>query len=106
MRLKEDSNNYNAESVRNKEYRHSPLEDTVVSKKSKKDTKRWCKGIEGREHEWEMTIPKNDARFKRLFWRLNICKNCGKQDYRSTEYWCEEHKVWDKRYYFGEHKHS
>lgn len=96
MRLKEDSSSYKAESVKRKEFRHSPVEESVKKRISKKDTRKWCKGIEGREHKWEMRRPKNETIWRVPFRRLNVCKNCGKQDYRSVEYWCEEHQVWDK----------
>lgn len=92
MRLKEDSSSYNAQGVRNKEYRHSPIGETVIKKPSKKDTKRWCKGIVGRGHDWEMVIPKNEEWYARPFRPICTCKKCGKQDYDNTEYWCEKHK--------------
>lgn len=50
----------------------------------KKDTKRWCKGVVGREHqgewvkhEYEMTV----AGTRKIIWLWNVkkCKVCGKQ---------------------------
>lgn len=90
MRLKEDSSNYNAESVKRKEFRHSPVSYEVVKRKSKKDTKRWCKGVIGVEHEWEKITPRNV--YKGM--RLNVCRKCGKQDATTMEFLCRDCGEW------------
>jgi hypothetical protein len=34
----------------------------------RKDTRRWCRGVEGREHDPEIVIPENQR------WRWNVCR--------------------------------
>ncbi len=43
---------------------------------SRKDTKRWCRGVEGREHTPVCVPYKQDAIFKS--WRNYTCSACGK----------------------------
>jgi hypothetical protein len=90
--LKEDSGSYKAQSVKHKEYRHSPVSSKTVRKGAKKDTERWCKGVVGREHEWERAVPKNIGIYLTL--RRDVCKNCNKQNHRTTEYLCNGCGEW------------
>lgn len=52
---------------------------------NKKDTKRWCRGVVGREHdaEWVSYSELNHSMgwFMRVFsgWKILRCKKCGKQ---------------------------
>jgi len=49
---------------------------------SRKNTRKWCRGVVGRQHEPEI---RDYAEYKkvspRIFsgWRVVICKNCGKE---------------------------
>lgn len=56
------------------------LPDTQVGKhRAKKDTKRWCKGVAGREHVWVYTL------FTKWFWAKDEyfwkCSVCRKEDW-------------------------
>src|SRR5258706_3641772 len=42
----------------------------------RKDTKRWCKGIISREHQFSEPIP----RWEGSSWADKICQNCGKKE--------------------------
>lgn len=52
MRLKKDHSDYRSSGLWSK---YNPKEHGF---KRKKDTKRWCKGKEGREHDWTEYHPK------------------------------------------------
>lgn len=93
MRLKEDRSSYRAESLIKKEFVHTPIEDTGIKHKAKKNTKKWCGGVEGREHDWEMTAPSNSP-FRNAIMRKPVCKKCKKQDWRNTEYLCQKCGSW------------
>lgn len=98
MRLKEDSSSYRAIGLKVKY-----AEPRQAGWRSRKNTKRWCKGKVGVEHEWEHITPKNDI----SPWRkMDVCKNCGKQSYNNVSYYCREHQTWDKKIFWGnEHTH-
>lgn len=49
-------------------------------KKQKKDTKKWCRGKEGREHVWVL-IETNKTWYDRCFQRFQ-CEGCQKMKYR------------------------
>jgi hypothetical protein len=56
----------------------------------KKDTKRWCKGVVGREHvtEWKNKYPS----FRQCIHVLT-CKTCGKEvRYYMPKYWWKENR--------------
>lgn len=52
-----------------------------------KDTRRWCKGVVGREHKWKR-ISYYEAKFKTpdpdrragllAHWRIDVCERCGR----------------------------
>lgn len=92
MRLKEDDSSYKAASIKRREYRQSPIIDDKVAKKSKKDTKKWCRGKIGVPHEFEMEIPRN-SRGILLGFRIDVCKNCGKHG-RNMEHYCKTCALW------------
>ncbi len=102
MRLKEDSSNWKASNI----IRKVKQPPSVPIKRSRKDTKRWCKGKAGVEHEYEMRVPPNDSTAIRGFRRVPICINCSRQDYRGVEYWCRPHNTWDRHLFWGEHTHE
>lgn len=97
MRLKEDASSYKAMGLKKK------LEEipAVFKHKNKKDTKKWCKGKVGVEHNYELQVPKNEILGG---WRLiPICNNCGKQDYHGVYYWCNtEEEYFDKWHWHDE----
>lgn len=67
-------------------------EDDPTPHRSRKNTKKWCKGVTGREHVTEIVIPANaggrqcrEGRYSwmepELFWmcaHVEECVNCGK----------------------------
>lgn len=63
--------------------RHTKEPDAQVAKPkaSKKDTKRWCKGKEGREHKTEVRSYKDAKGVKWAHdgWFILICTACGKE---------------------------
>lgn len=100
MRLKEDSDSWKAMGLKKK----LKIIPDVPRSKSKKNTNRWCKGKVGVDHEWENIVPHNSYHstwYKGV--RQDVCKNCGKQSYNNTKYWCKQHKTWSKKVYFDEH---
>lgn len=100
MRLKEDSSSYNAIGLKKK---YSQVQD--VRFKSKKDTKKWCRGKVGTLHEYEHTVPRNSIRLNWI--KYDICKNCGRQETKNASYWCRHHKVWDKTIHWrDDHEHE
>lgn len=74
MRIKRDKTNWNATSIIKRDVRHSH-DEPRVSLKSKKDTKRWCRGKVGVEHVWERY-----AKYYKMF-IYTRCINCKKEDY-------------------------
>lgn len=81
MRLKEDSSSYKAIGLKAKLL---PVPEQVVTH-AKKNTKRWCKGKVGHEHEWGITKMRRFhaelSFFGDALWQDWACENCGKQDY-------------------------
>lgn len=63
---------------------------------SKKNTKRWCRGVVGREHdaEWQSYVERKHCQglfFEALkHWSVLVCKSCGKEiktDYGKIPWW-------------------
>ena len=52
--------------------------DEVCRKNNRKDTKRWCKGKEGIEHEPVVYTCKELHMYDFDNWLVLTCKNCGK----------------------------
>ena len=51
----------------------------------KKNTKKWCKGIEGRKHEPTMSVKNAGSKWWYSIW---LCANCGKHlSYRWSSQW-------------------
>lgn len=53
-------------------------ESTEHKPKVRKDTKKWCKGVEGREHVW--TLGKTD--YRGFMFQRWICDNCQRTAYK------------------------
>lgn len=51
-------------------FRHTKGGAEELPHRSKKDTKRWCKGKVGREHEF--------VRLNLQWYSIDACKNCGR----------------------------
>jgi len=75
---------YKEELNKHKEARQAPAENEEPKRLGKKDTKRWCKGKVGREHETVcMTYGemKGESNYFGFFsnWYYLVCKKCGKE---------------------------
>lgn len=91
-RISEDNTSYRASGIERRDFRHTANGPEVTGKPRKhKDTKRWCKGIQGREHVLVTVMGKNDyfnrgcGDFGYMFlgstWVCHHevkCENCGK----------------------------
>lgn len=79
MRLKEERSNWHASAVERKNFRRGAQTDRIRRPRSKKDTKKWCKGKVGVLHNPQITG------FKRVVfgWVSMIiewkCDACGKE---------------------------
>ena len=51
--------------------------------RAKKNTKKWCKGVEGREHKPECQKGPEIGKWYLEDWRFLVCTTCGKQ----LDYW-------------------
>lgn len=68
------------ESIEYKDQKHDHgTEEVPRHRGKKKDTKRWCKGKVGREHDWDVTEPVK-LRWTNMTVTKMCCKNCGKKD--------------------------
>lgn len=86
MRLKEDSSSWRGMGLKAKA---APIPERPKYK-AKKDTKRWCLGKVGRDHDYEVRQPQGGM-FSRGSYsegrvRMPVCKRCGRQDYDRIEY--------------------
>lgn len=52
---------------------------TVSGKRNRKDRKRWCKGKEGVEHEFECSRYTSESSAAFNAWRVLACRKCGKR---------------------------
>jgi hypothetical protein len=85
MRIKETKDNWKASNILRK--LATPPEQ--VKHQSHKNTKKWCKGKVGVEHDYKQgevktfegqTYPSGEHKvFCR--WRVDVCRTCGKQNY-------------------------
>lgn len=69
------------ESIEYKDQKHDHgTEEIPRHRGKKKNTKRWCKGKVGREHDWRPFG--NTIRFMGQVIRRQECSNCGKRIYK------------------------
>lgn len=115
-RISKDSTSWRAYGLakRNEDWENNPKRQPVKAKK--KNTKRWCKGKVGVEHNFESTlvVQTNPKCFTGVFcghWfhYQNACTGCGKEDWGRDERkgidrerqeelaakWCTEDHLWD-----------
>lgn len=106
MRLAEDSSSWKSSGIRRRDFRHAGNGPEVTGQKRKrKNTRRWCKGVEGREHSPVIVRDKYDHFGRGCYrdeselggvlvgavgrWHCHherVCENCGKV----LEYWLGE----------------
>jgi len=81
MKISRDDSSWHASGVLVRDARHTKTEQQVGGHRAKKDTKRWCRGKVGREHEgeWkhhdEVTHRRPGSRFTANCW-ICVCKRC------------------------------
>lgn len=102
MRIKETKSNWNASGIIKRDFRHDSSQPQTSRVKSKKDTRKWCKGKVGVEHDYEYQFPKNDMIFFRM---MAVCLTCGRQDSMQVLYWCGGHEEWED-YPSWDHKNA
>jgi hypothetical protein len=83
MRLKEDSYSWRASGLLRRNARQDKPPDAHRPVAGKKDTRRWCKGVAGREHK-PVCMPWRKFGTARVgsitdHWRLLACSVCGKE---------------------------
>lgn len=100
MRLKEDNDSYKASGVKRRQYRQSPAVDRIRRPRPSKNTKLWCKGKVGVEHDVQLekidglNFTHNQGKYWRLIhWK---CTNCGKTWLDSIHRTEEERKKLNK----------
>lgn len=60
---------------RHRDERQTPSSDTVVVHPAKKNTRRWCKGRPGREHDYSVFVPWGGTLVAA---RRRACSVCGR----------------------------
>ena len=92
MRLAEDTSSWRASGLQRRDFRHThngpdpelAFVDNIyddltqvppVQKRKHKDTKRWCKGVVGREHAYTQV----EESLGRLTLKFDLCAACGKK---------------------------
>lgn len=87
MRIKKDKTSWHAGGVIARDARHEKSPDNTAKHLSKKNTKRWCKGKVGREHQGEWVryyeLKHDGGRMGKCNWRIFVCKRCQKHLNRS-----------------------
>ena len=71
--LSEDDSSWKASGVRRRDFRHSH-DGPEVSGPKRKNTRKWCKGVVGREHSFVVT---SVGRFGNHL--IDKCEVCGKE---------------------------
>lgn len=74
MRIKKDASSWRAGGVLARDARHEKTPSEIAPHRSKKNTRRWCKGHVGREHT---PVWRNYKSYGH--WRMLVCTTCGKQ---------------------------
>lgn len=54
---RDDPGSWRSRDVQHRDQKHSHDGPEVLPERRKKDTKRWCKGKEGREHDYSVLVP-------------------------------------------------
>ena len=83
MKISRDDGSWHASGVLARDARHVKTEQQVAGHRAKKDTKRWCRGRVGKEHDLEW-VNFWAHRQNREYqpgdgnWWMSICKRCEK----------------------------
>lgn len=90
-RLKKDHSNWRTMGLW-KKYQHPNVYETPKRVKRSKNTKRWCKGKVGREHDYKLKQTED--------WQMMpICSKCKKQDYSGVLYKCNKTGEFEKSHF-------
>jgi hypothetical protein len=74
--LKDDDSSWKAGGIKRRDFRHTKNGPHIPKHQGKKKkTKKWCKGIEGREHVIKHT---NHPRYS-AYAHVDLCEICGKE---------------------------
>lgn len=80
-RLKKDHSGYGTYGKWVK-YQYPKINEYPKLNHRRKNTKKWCKGRKGINHEYELI---EKSKFLDWVWIVEKCKNCGKQNYKSLK---------------------
>jgi hypothetical protein len=72
--------------VKRRDERHTKDENIRPTSSNKKNTKKWCRGVVGREHK----LACKDVDFYRFKNKVLACTECGKQ----VDWWSEPPLFW------------
>lgn len=81
-RISDDDSSWKASGVQHRDFRHTHNGPEVSSRAKKKNTRKWCKGVVGREHTFNVGVaaPRwNRFRDGRPMWIVDKCSTCGKE---------------------------
>lgn len=98
-RIKKDHSNWKTMGLW-KRFQYPKVEEESKKPKSKKNTKKWCKGKVGVKHDYKLEIPQNDPESIRGFRKVPICTNCRRQDYNGVLYKNKKTGVYEKHWLF------
>jgi len=93
-KISKDKGSYRASGIIHRDNRHDKSVDGATGPaRKKKNTKKWCKGVEGRKHvlEWKESNRALRQRFPRLGIRMEIvCSICYKVLKQDRDIWSEK----------------
>jgi hypothetical protein len=72
------------DAAKRRDIRATKTDGSTSAPKPKKNTKKWCKGKEGREHVVERRTKSSYGSFRR---QQDVCMNCGKIVKTAFEKW-------------------
>lgn len=78
MRLKKDHNSYRASGIIKRDFKHDESQPIRENFHKKKNTRRWCKGKVGIEHDYKKAIKWQIGNHK---YYVSKCIHCGKERY-------------------------
>lgn len=82
-RVSRDDDSWKASGVKRRDERQDSSTPEVSRRKGKKkNTRRWCKGVEGRKHDYEIGVGMKRYQFDQsqpAKWVIDRCRNCGKE---------------------------
>lgn len=77
MRLKEDKKSWRVSAILKRDFKHDSSEPSRIRYRSKKDTKRWCRGKVGIEHDYRI---KEKKKFLDWSWETHVCSKCKRKE--------------------------